>query len=193
MSLRGLLVALFVAATAAFVVGVALERASEPDHHDGAAHGAPAGTAAGHSAENHAEAGETGEGGEGAHTRAETHGHTSKTTETSSEALRPLGVDVEAWPFVALAAIASLALAAAAALRPHSVALLAVVVVGLLAFAVLDVREVAHQLDEDNSGLAVLAGAVALLHLAAAAVAGVMASRARTDDEGIGPAGTMRA
>lgn len=38
-------------------------------------------------------------------------------------------------------------------------------------FAALDVREVIHQLDEDNGGLALLAGAVAGLHLAAAAVA----------------------
>ena len=41
----------------------------------------------------------------------------------------------------------------------------------MVAFAVLDVREVVHQLDEDNGGLALLAGVVAALHLGAAAVA----------------------
>jgi hypothetical protein len=41
----------------------------------------------------------------------------------------------------------------------------------MVVFAVLDLREVVHQLDEDNGGLAVLAGVVAALHLAAAAVA----------------------
>jgi hypothetical protein len=187
MSLRGLLVALVVAATAAFVVGVALERGSKSDHHDTAAPGAPAGEATGEGGE----AGGAGGAGEGAHDQAEAGA--SKTAETSAEELRPLGIDVEAWPFVALAAVASLALAAAAALRPQSVPLLTLLAVALLAFAVLDVREVAHQLDEKRTDLAVLAGAVALLHLAAAAVACVMVSRARTDGETVGPAGTMAA
>jgi hypothetical protein len=87
---------------------------------------------------------------------------------------RPLGVDVEAWPFVAVAAVASLALAAAAFARPRAVGLLALVGAAMLAFAALDVREVVHQLYEDARGLALLAGAVAALHLAAAAVAGIM-------------------
>jgi hypothetical protein len=184
MSLRGLLVALVVAATAAFVVGIAIERGSKSDHHETATPSAPAGEASG-------EGGEAGGAGEGAHNQAEAGA--SKTAETSAEELRPLGIDVEAWPFVALAAVASLALAAAAALRPQSVPLLTLLAVALLAFAVLDVREVAHQLDEKRTDLAVLAGAVALLHLAAAAVACVMVSRARTDGETVGPAGTMAA
>jgi hypothetical protein len=184
MSLRGLLVALVVAATAAFVVGVAIERGSKSDHHETAATSAPAGEATG-------EGGEAGGAGEGAHNQAEAGA--SKTAETSAEELRPLGIDVEAWPFVALAAVASLAFAAAAALRPQSVPLLTLLAVALLAFAVLDVREVAHQLDENKTDLAVLAGAAALLHLAAAAVACVMVSRARTDGETVGPADTMAA
>jgi hypothetical protein len=189
MTLRRLLVALVVAATAAVVVGVAIERGSTSDHHDTAAQGASAREATG--GEAHRESGEAGRGGEGTHTQAEAG--TSKTAETSSEELRPFGIDVEAWPFVALGAAASLALAAAAALRPQSVPLLVVVAVALAAFAALDIREVVHQLDEDKTGLAVLAGAVALLHLASAAVAGVMASRARTDHETVGPTGTMAA
>jgi hypothetical protein len=40
-----------------------------------------------------------------------------------------------------------------------------------VAFAALDVREVFHQADEDDGGLALLAGVVAALHLAAAALA----------------------
>ncbi len=44
----------------------------------------------------------------------------------------------------------------------------------MVAFAALDGREVFHQLDADRTGLAVLAGVVALLHLSAATVAGVM-------------------
>jgi hypothetical protein len=45
----------------------------------------------------------------------------------------------------------------------------------MLAFAALDVREVAHQLIESRTGLGVLAGAVAVLHAAAATVAGRLA------------------
>jgi hypothetical protein len=41
----------------------------------------------------------------------------------------------------------------------------------MIAFAVLDVPEVVHQLDENNGGLALIAGAVAALHLGVAAVA----------------------
>jgi hypothetical protein len=153
MRLRAALAALVVAATAAFVTGVALERHSRGDHHEAsAARSEPAGGE------------EPGESGE---SHAETPAHPSET----AEELRPLGIDVEAWPFVALAAIASLALLAAALVRPRAAVLLAL---AMLAFAALDVREVAHQLDEDDAGLATLAGAVAALHLAAAAVAAAM-------------------
>jgi hypothetical protein len=41
----------------------------------------------------------------------------------------------------------------------------------MVALAALDVREVVHQVDEHNGGLAALAGVVAALHLAAAAIA----------------------
>jgi hypothetical protein len=142
MSLRGVLVALIVAASAAFVVGVALERSRESGHHE-----RKASEATSELAEQHSE---------------------------TREELRPLGVDVEAWPFVAVAAAASLALAAAALARPRAVALLTLVGVAMLAFAALDVREVVHQLDEHARGLALLAGTVAALHLVAAAVAGIM-------------------
>ena len=47
----------------------------------------------------------------------------------------------------------------------------------MVAFAALDVREVIHQLDEDNEGLALLAGVVAALHLGVAAVALVIVRR----------------
>jgi hypothetical protein len=148
MSLRGVLVALIVAATAAFVTGVAIERndrSAEPAHHGAAEH---------------------------------TEGDASEPPDAASEhdsaeELRPLGVDVEAWPFVALAAAASLALAAAL-LRLRAAAALVVVAVAMLAFAALDVRELVHQVGENRAGLAILATAVAALHLAAATVAVVM-------------------
>jgi hypothetical protein len=94
---------------------------------------------------------------------------------------------------VAAAALASLALAAGAWLRPTLTPLLTLVVVAMLTFAALDVREVVHQADINENGLALLAGVVATLHLAAAAVAAAMASRSRAPSAAAGPAGTMAA
>ena len=182
MTLRVLLVGLIVAATAAFVVGTAIERNSsgESAHHETAA-GAPA-------------AGETGAESPGEHAQ---EGATAERTPATKEAhaeLRPLGIDVEAWPFVALAAAVSLALAAAAWLRPHHAPLLGLVAAAMLVFAALDVREVLHQADIDNTGLAIPAAVIAALHLAAAGVAGAMASRAwRPGGAAPGTAGTMAA
>lgn len=157
--LRNALVAVVVVATAAFVVGTAIERNSsgESGHH-----GEAAATTTG---EAHSEAGE---------------GRSTAKAEEPHAELRPLGVDVEAWPFVALAAAVSLTLAAAAWLRPRASPLLALVAMAMLAFAALDAREVVHQLDIDESALALLAAAIAALHAVAAVAAGAMASRART-------------
>jgi hypothetical protein len=156
MARRTVLATLIVLATGAFVIGTALER---NDTHP-AERGAPSEHAEGEQAESERAEGAS-ESGAAEHVEA-------------SEELKPFGIDVEAAPFVALAAIASLALAFAAWRWPTAIALLALVAVAMAAFAVLDVREVVHQADEDNSGLAVLAAVVALLHLAAAAVAALM-------------------
>jgi hypothetical protein len=152
MSLRVLLVAFVIAATAAFVVGVSIERGDEAAHQ-------AAGEAAAPTGEHQAGGGE----GEAQHAEGESAEGTTTTEEPRTE-LRPLGVDVEAWPFVAVAALASLALAAAAWLRSTLTPLLTLVAVAMLAFAALDVREVFHQADINESWLAVLAG-VAALHL----------------------------
>jgi Flp pilus assembly protein TadB len=179
MSPRVLLVALVVSATAAFVVGVSIERGNEPTQH--------AASEAAASSDEHQEAG--GEGEQDA--EGESAQRTTNTEEPHAE-LRPLGVDVEAWPFVAVAALASLALAAGAWLRPTLTPPLTLVAVAMLAFAVLDVREVFHQADINESWLAVLAGTVAALHLAAAAAAAAMASHSRRPAApSAGPAGTM--
>jgi hypothetical protein len=182
MDLRSLLVALVIAATAAFVVGVSIERGSEPAQHAASETVAPTNEiqeAGGEGEVQHAEGASAG----GATSAAEPHGE-----------LRPLGIDVEAWPFVIAAALASLALAAGAWLRPMLTPLLTLVAVAMLAFAALDIREAFHQADINESGLAVLAGAVAALHLTAAAVAAAMASRSRgSAAPSAGPAGTMAA
>jgi Flp pilus assembly protein TadB len=173
MGLRALLVALIAAATAAFVVGVALER--------GESHEEPAAA--------HAEGAEARESPE--QRAAERAGERVPAHSESGEELKPLGVDVEAWPFVAVAALVSLGLAAAAYRRPDSAALLLVVAAAMLAFTVLDVREVFHQHDEENTGLAFLAAVVAALHLAAAVTAGALARTAPPVPAGPrGPAGS---
>jgi uncharacterized SAM-binding protein YcdF (DUF218 family) len=187
MSVRALLVALIVVSTIGFVVGTSIERHNSG--HESAAHvraEAKAGpheetggeTAAQHAAESGGEAttapGES--GGESAATHA-AEGSTSQVEQHKE--LRPLGVDIEAIPFIVLAALGSLALAAGAWGRPRWFALLAVLAAAMVAFAALDVREVFHQSDEARTGLEILAGAIAVLHLAAAAVAVRMAQMAR--------------
>jgi hypothetical protein len=191
MSPRTLLAALIVISTAAFVVGTAIER--NDVHHETAA--AKSGEAANHHAESGGKGGTAAESSsESAAHRATEGGGATAGTETHSEELKPLGVDIEAAPFVIVAALASLALAVAAWRRPRSVPLLVIVALAMLAFVVLDVREVLHQSDESRTGLAVLATAVAALHLGAAAVAATMASRAhQADPETPGPAATMGA
>jgi hypothetical protein len=184
MSLRVALVALIVAATATFVVGVALERNS----------GEFAGE---HRAEASQPFGETG-AGEDAHSEADESAEHRQAEGTASQRsggehdaeLRPLGIDIEAWPFLMLAALASLALAAAAWLRPTALPVLLAVTVTMLAFAALDVHEIFHQADESHDGLATLAGIVAALHAAAGAVAAATAPRARRAP---GAAGTILA
>jgi hypothetical protein len=148
MELRAVLVALIVMATAAFVVGTAIERNSGDE-----------GSAEGEAA--HAESG------------------TEPKGTASSEELKPLGIDVEAPPFVALAAGVSLLLAIGAWLRPRWLALLLGIVAAMVVFAALDVREIFHQSDESRTGLAVLAALVAALRLGAAAVAALLSRQAR--------------
>ena len=166
--MRKLLVVLIVAATALFAVGVAIERGDERAHH------AEVGEVAPGTAERSGEE-------QGAHTA----------DADRAEELRPLGIDVEAWPFVVAAALASLALAIAVWLRPRSDSLVIGVGLVMLAFAVIDIREVFHQADIGETGLAVLAAVVAAMHLAAAVVAGRMAMAERgASSASPGPAGT---
>jgi hypothetical protein len=160
MTRRALLACLLVVATAAFVVGVSIERSSADSHSESAS------TAAEASGEAHTEQGERG---------GEAHAETPATHSQEKKNETLLGIDYEAVPFLVLAAAFSLALAAAVWRLPASRSLLALLVVAMVAFGALDVREVMHQLDESNGGLAVLAAAVAGLHLAVATLALTMA------------------
>ena len=186
MSLRAVLVALIALATVSFVVGTAIERnsAGESGHHEGTTPARSEASAS--SGENHAE---TGSEPTEAHAK-EGAAATEANGESSHAELRPLGIDVEEWPFVALAALGSLALALAAWLRPDAVALLALVGAAMLAFAVLDVREVIHQSDIGKTGLTVLAAFIGVLHAGAAVVAFTMAARARQEPAANGASAT---
>jgi hypothetical protein len=116
MALRNVLAGLIVVATAAFVVGTAVERNSsgESGHHDKTVKVAPATGERAASGAAHSEAGDS----PVAHAEEGAGGGATATAEDPHAELRPLGIDIEAWPFVALAAAASLGLAAAARLRP---------------------------------------------------------------------------
>lgn len=173
LSLRWGLVGLIVLATIGFVVGTSVERGEESG--ESAAHIA---------AERGTVESEEAHGGEGAAEHEEeaaeeavAAGSEAAEDPSSAEEWRPLGLDIESTPFIVLAALGSVALAAVGWTRPRWLPGLGVVLLAMGLFAALDVREVFHQLDEDRTGLAVLASVIAALHLAAAGVAAAMARR----------------
>ena len=165
--LRWTLVALLVASTVLFAIGVSAERAERAESDT---HAEP-------SAAQTSETGGQEEGGEAAG-EGEAHSETAA-GETHAEEERVRGVDLESTPLIVLAVFAGLALAVLTATRFGRLRgfLLAVAVIAL-AWAVLDVREVVHQLDESRTGLALVAMSVAVLHLAAAVVSGRLARQA---------------
>ena len=153
-------VALLLASTAAFVVGVTVER--EQRHSETTETTATTGSENGE---------HTGTGDEDPHSDETGTGEGTADSE-SDESL--LGVDPESAGAVVGAVVASLLLAAVAWWRPAR----SVLVVGglfCLTAAALDVREVLHQLDEKQDGVAALAALVTVLHLSTAAAAAVAA------------------
>ena len=138
---------LLVAATIFFVWGAIAERS---DHHD---------TRATTQTRQEGECGES--PGE--------HASEGGTTESASE-YHPLGVNLESTPLIIIAALISIALAGLVAFRPNPAVLVAVVVLGA-AFTALEIAEVIHQADRDETGLVTLALAAGVLHAAAAILA----------------------
>lgn len=176
---RRVLAALIVLATIGFIAGMSIERHGASNESAAHVKAERATTGTGETAAEHAA-----EGGGEAAKPTRTGGESAATTKPAATEpraeLRPLGVDIEALPFVVVAALLSLGLAAGAWVRPRSTPLLVVLVVAMLAFAALDVREIVHQSDESRTGLALLAGLVAALHLAAAATGAQMTRDSRT-------------
>jgi hypothetical protein len=83
---------------------------------------------------------------------------------------RVLGLDLESPLVIGVAVVASVGLALLAWSRPERRWLVAIAVVAA-GFALVDIAEVLQQLDEDRTGLALLAAAVAALHVLAAVLA----------------------
>jgi hypothetical protein len=162
-----------------FAVGVIAEPSSTDKHSE------PASAHVGESGENVGEPAGAHEAGEGSSAGEEGHAETvaGDTDTETNEAV--LGVNIESTPLIVLAVIAGLGLAAVAATRPgHRPAVLLTVAVIALAWAALDMREVVHQVDESRHRIAAVAIVVAVLHLAAALIAGAMGMRARQLDGG---------
>jgi hypothetical protein len=211
--MRAALVGLIVVATVGFVIGTSIER--DNAQHESAAQlkaeraapvtpseTSPATTtegggesAATHAAEGSSESGAT----PTATTTTENAGESPAAHAAEGGAangaqhkeLRPFGVDVEAVPFVVLAALASLALTALGWARPRWLLGLGAIAAAMFVFGVLDVREAFHQSDENQTGLVILAAVIAALHVAAAGCAAVMAARSAA--AGAAPGGAMTA
>jgi hypothetical protein len=175
MELRKVLVGLIVLSTIAFTVGAILERSSADTH--------ALQTGAEEAGHQEGEVAHT-EEGEGAGEPV-ADSAVSEGTE-GDETL--FGIDPESTPLVVLAVVLSLLLAAGCWWRPGWRWLLILTAVAMVVFAVLDVREVVHQLDESNTGLGLTALLVAVLHAAAAVTAGVLLSRTRTTEGERAPA-----
>jgi len=154
--LRGALVLLLVGSAILFLVGSTIERNHR--HHETA----PAKSA---------EVSRSKSGGESG-------GEGSKRAETHAEAgVKILGVNTESLVLSIIAVVLSLLLAAAVltSVWPRTV-LLTVAAFGLV-FAAGDERELVHQLDDSNTGLAAVAGLLIGLHVMVAVVAAVLIKR----------------
>jgi len=161
---------LLVVAAGLFVLGVSIER-GDGDHHE-----EPAGETTEHD--------ETNESAE--HRASEGEAAQPAGSEEGENEERALGLDVESPLLVAAAVAVSLLLAGLVWRRPRRQLLL--VAVGFsAAFTVLDVAEVVHQLEEDKTGLALLAAVIALLHAAIAALAIQQVSRRAAGSEPAAP------
>jgi hypothetical protein len=155
---------LLIVAAGLFVVGMTTEDDNDTHSDEPTAEAAEA-----------AEAGEHNEASESAETieaeAAERSVNAAEATEEAEEdEERVLGVDIESPLLVTAAVAVSLLLAGLVGRRPNR-RLLIVIAVVAAGFAVLDAAEVAHQLDEDRTGLSLLAGAIMTVHATAAALA----------------------
>jgi hypothetical protein len=153
--LRAALVLLLVGSGLLFAVGSTIERHQHHSEHPVTA------TTTGESGNAESSGGESGSG--------ETKTHVEKNH--GERGVKILGVNTESLALSVLAVVASLLLALAVWLgRWPRLTLLVVAGFGLV-FAAGDARELVHQLDESNGGLATIAATLIGLHLAVSALA----------------------
>ncbi len=176
---RWLLSSLLIAGAALFAVGVAAERNANDTHTE-----ASIGTETANTDEPSTkattptgEAAEAGGGevaptdettGEGTAPTAEPAGEAAGHSESRSETF--LGLNLESTPLVIIAAATSIALAVLN-WRRNVRSLLFATMAFAVVFAVFDIVEVAHQINESRAGLALLAATIALVHVAITVVA----------------------
>ena len=174
---RSLLSALLIAGAALFAVGVAAERHATDQHTESGTEAvtptASAAIAATSASVSDTDGGEGAThtevpGGEGATHTQSSRGEATGQSETSGETV--VGLNLESNALVSVAVAVSLALAALTWLRNRRSLLVAAVGFALV-FAVFDIAEVAHQINESRAGLATLAAAIGVVHLATALVA----------------------
>jgi hypothetical protein len=159
--LRAALVLLLVGSGLLFAIGSTIER---HQHHDGAR------PSAGPSAES----GTSGEsGGESRTGESATHAEKSH----GEVGAKILGINTESVALTVIAVVASLLLALAVWLGRWPRLVLPCVAGFGLVFAAGDARELVHQLDESNAGLATVAAILIGLHLAVTLVAAALFPR----------------
>jgi hypothetical protein len=152
---RWVLSALLIAGAALFTIGVAAERSTN-NHHDE--------TSAAHEEGVEEEAhDEVSEAAEGTPREAAGAGH-----EEHEETV--LGMNVESTPLVATGVLVSVAFAILVWFRRDRLLLWLVAAFAAL-FAVFDVAEIVHQINENRTGIAVIAAVVVVVHAAATLVA----------------------
>lgn len=184
---RQVIAGLLITAAALFVIGVSAE-GNEDTHTDEPTSEAAetnqreeATEAAGEAAEAHAE----NEAGK----QSEAREQQEAAEEGEKDEQVVLGLDPESPLLVGAAVVVSILLAGLTLARRDRRLLLTVAVFAG-AFAVLDAAEMVHQLDEDNTGLAVLATVIAVLHAGAALLAFQQASSATPTSPEQQPAST---
>jgi hypothetical protein len=156
--MRGALVALLIGSAILFLIGSTIERNQNHRETTPTAH-----------AEGSGEEGGDETGTEGAKP-AETH-----VDEPHGEAgAKLLGVNTESLALSIVAVVVSFLLAVAVWLRIRPRWVLPAVAVFGLVFAAGDAREVVHQLDESNNGLATVASILIALHLAIGVIAALL-------------------
>jgi hypothetical protein len=166
--LRAALVLLLVGSGVLFAVGSTIERHQHHAEHSSGA--------AGQSGESGGESGSEGTGGESGAENGATE--SPKHAESSGESgVTILGVNTESLALTVVAVVASLLLALLVWLgRWPRLVLLGVAAFGLV-FAAGDGRELVHQLDESNGGLAAIAAVLIALHLAVSVLAAALFPR----------------